>query len=101
MAYLILTRDRADGAAIRNAHRAEHYAYLQASQHRLIASGGIQDEDGRFVGGSIILDVDTLTDAKAFANGDPFSKAGLFDEVLVVRWIKAFFDGKQVPRDSG
>lgn len=98
MPYLIFTRDRADGQAIRAAHRAEHYAYLQANTHRLLASGGLQDENGSFDGGAIILDVDTLADAQAFADGDPFSRAGLFDEVIIVRWVKAFFDGKQVPR---
>ncbi|CAH1659402.1 YciI family protein [Chelatococcus asaccharovorans] len=95
MPYLIVTQDRADGKPIRDAHRAAHYAYLQANQGRLIASGGLQDENGQYVGGAIILDAETLADAQAFADGDPFSQAGLFDKVTIVRWVKAFFNGRQ------
>ncbi len=101
MPYLIVTRDCSEGASIRNAHRAAHFAYLQENQHLLIASGGIQDEEGQFIGGCIILDVDTMAEAQAFADGDPFSKAGLFGEISIARWFKAFFDGKQVPRGAG
>lgn len=99
MAYLIFTRDRSDGKPIRDANRAEHYAYLQAHQHRLIASGGVQGENGQFIGGAIILDVDTLDEAKAFVDADPFSRAGLFEDVIVARWAQAFLDGRQKARE--
>jgi uncharacterized protein YciI len=95
VAYMIYTRDRADGTPLRDTHRAEHYAYLRQHAHRLIASGGIQDEDRRYVGGMIVLDVDTLAEAEAFAAADPFTRAGLFEQVVITRWVQVFLNRRE------
>jgi len=95
MAYMIFTRDRAGGAEIRDAHRAQHYAYLRENAHRLIASGGVQDEKGNYAGGLIVLDVDTHAEAEAFAAADPFGRAELFDQVIIMRWVQAFLGGRE------
>ena len=95
MAYMIFTRDRAGGAGVRDAHRAQHYAYLRENAHRLIVSGGIQDENGNYVGGLIVLNVDTHAEAEVFAAADPFGRAELFDQVIIMRWVQAFFGGRE------
>ncbi|MFK7963836.1 MAG: YciI family protein [Burkholderiaceae bacterium] len=95
MPYAIITFDKPDALSIRVATRDEHVAYLKANQHRLIAAGGLIEDDGTGGLGSILLvDTDDRADAEQFAADDPFTKAGLFKKTLVMRWRKAFFDGE-------
>jgi hypothetical protein len=97
MAFAIYTRDKPGHKAVRDQHRAAHYAYLQSHALRLIASGGLQDDAGeRMLGGLIIIDVDTAEEARKFVDDDPFTRANLFGQVDIVRWKKVFFDGKRV-----
>ena len=97
MAFAIYTRDKAGHKAVRDEYRAAHYAYLQQNQHRLIASGGLQDDAGiEMFGGLIIIDVDSLDEVRDFVDHDPFTIADLFEKVDIVRWKIAFFDGKRV-----
>ncbi|SHK11312.1 hypothetical protein SAMN02745194_04197 [Roseomonas rosea] len=97
MTYLVLTLDKPGHRAVRDAHRADHYAYLIEHQARILAGGGLQDEEGGFIGGATLVEVETLAEAESFAAGDPLAKAGLFAEVKVLRWKKAFFDHARVP----
>lgn len=97
MPFLILTFDKAGHAHIRDAHRAAHYGHLRAHQAQLIASGGMRDEaDEHFIGGAIMLDTDSREAAEAFAASDPFTQAGLFERVEIVRWRPAFVNGQSV-----
>ncbi|KQZ46661.1 hypothetical protein ASD54_21865 [Rhizobium sp. Root149] len=99
MAFMIFTRDRSDGASIRDACRAEHYRYLQANAHLLVASGGLLNDSSAYSGGLILLNVATMAEAEAFIAGDPFTREGLFGEVILMPWVPAFLDGKQVPKN--
>ncbi|EIK93739.1 YciI-like protein [Pseudomonas sp. M47T1] len=97
MPFAIYTRDRPGAQAVRAEHRAAHYAYLQAHCAHLIASGGLQDEGGEvMIGGLIIIDFDTRAEVDRFVAGDPFTQAGLFEQLEVVPWKMAFFDGARV-----
>lgn len=94
MPYAIITFDKPNSLDIRAAARDEHVAYLKSNQHRLIAAGGlIEDDTTGGLGGIFLVDTDDRADAEKFANDDPFNKAGLFEKTLVIRWRKAFFDG--------
>lgn len=97
MPFLILTFDKAGHDRVRDEHRAAHYAHLRAHQAQLIASGGLRDDaDGKFIGGAIMLDTDSREEAERFAESDPFSRAGLFERVEIVRWRPAFLNGQSV-----
>lgn len=94
MAFLILTMDKPGTEQIRAQFRAQHYAFLEERIASLIASGGLQDDGGEsFIGAAILLDCDTRAEAEAFVAADPFTAAGLFESVNIVRWKKAFLDG--------
>lgn len=96
MPFMIYSVDKPDSKAIRDEHRAAHYAFLQQHQGKLLASGGLQDDSGeRFIGSSILLDVDTRAEAQAFVDEDPFTQAGLAQAVVISRWKKAFFNGER------
>lgn len=92
MPYMIITRDKPGAEDIRATHRAAHYAFLRSRQNILIASGGLQDDDGQFNGGLIVIDVDTRQEAEDFLRADPFHDAGLFGDVTISRWKQAFLD---------
>lgn len=97
MPFAIYTKDKPGAQAVRAEHRAAHYQYLQDHCAQLIASGGLHDEGATVMnGGLIIIDVDTRAEVERFVAGDPFTQAGLFEKVDVVRWKMAFFDGARV-----
>ena len=93
MPYIIQTRDKPDHLHVRTAARQEHLEYLEANKDKLLAAGALLDDDGTGGhGGVIIVDVEDRAEAEAFIANDPFSKAGLFENVTVTRWRKAYFN---------
>ena len=93
MPYAIITHDKPNPLHVRNQARAEHLEYLTANKHRLLAAGAIVDDGGEGgYGGIIIVDTEDRGEAEAFIRNDPFTKAGLFAGITVVRWRKAFFN---------
>ena len=97
MAYAVITRDKPGSAELRQARRAEHLAYLDANKNLLLAAGAQVEDDGSGGSGSILLvDTDDRAEAEKLVAGDPFTKAGLFDSVTVVRWRKVFFDKQRL-----
>jgi uncharacterized protein YciI len=59
----------------------------------LLAAGAVLDDDGSGAhGGVIIVDTDDRAEAETLIAEDPFTTAGLFQEVTVTRWRKAFFN---------
>lgn len=97
MPYAIITKDRADAGDLRQRLRAEHLAYLDARKSLLLAAGAQIEDDGTGgFGGILLVDTDDRKEAEAFAQGDPFTRGGLFESVTVVRWRKAFFAGENL-----
>jgi uncharacterized protein len=97
MPYAIQTLDKPGSADLRAAARPAHLDYLTANKHLLLAGGAITDDDGgRALGGILIVDTDERAVAERFIADDPFNKAGLFQQVTVTRWRKAFFNGERL-----
>lgn len=97
MAFLIVTYDNPGSGAIRDTHRAAHYAFLARHAPRLLASGGLQDDGGSpFHGAAILLDVDSQAEAEAFVAEDPFNAAGLFASISIERWKPAYLNGRRL-----
>ncbi len=93
MPFAIITVDKPNSLTLRNETRAEHLAYLDANKEKLLAAGAKSDENGEGgYGGIILVDTDDRAEAEAFIQNDPFTKAGLFSGIEVVRWRKAFFN---------
>ena len=93
MPYAIITRDKPNSLQLRNDTRQPHLEYLTANQDRLLAAGAQVDDAGQGgYGGIIIVDTEDRAEAEAFIQNDPFTKAGLFAGIEVVRWRKAFFN---------
>ena len=97
MPYVIQTQDKPGTADLRAKTRAAHLEYLTLSKHLLLAAGALIDDDGSGGhGGVLIVDTDDRTEAQRFIDEDPFTQAGLFEKVSVIRWRKAFFNKERL-----
>ena len=93
MPYAIITHDKPNSLALRNEVRGPHLEYLDRNKGKLLAAGAMTADDGEGgYGGIIIVDTEDRAEAEAFIRNDPFTKAGLFAGITVVRWRKAFFN---------
>lgn len=95
MPFLIETYDAPERAHVRQDRYAEHLDFLEENAELLLACGAKLTDDGAHADGGIYLvDLDTREEAEAFIARDPFSTGGLFRQVEVRRWRKAYLDGK-------
>lgn len=93
MLFIVLTTDKPDSAEIRAGNRPEHIDYLKSFGERIVAGGATLSDDGESMTGSFLLiDVADRAAAEAFATGDPFAKAGLFEKTEIRRWRKVIFN---------
>ncbi|MBA2933909.1 YciI family protein [Sphingomonas sp. CGMCC 1.13654] len=95
MPYFIETWDKPDHQQVRAAHRPAHLEFLAAHADTLLACGAKLHDDGQDRGGGVyIVAIEDRAEAEAFIAADPFSTAGLFERVSIIRWRKAYFDGR-------
>jgi uncharacterized protein YciI len=88
MLFLIHCTDGSGRAAIRAGNYEAHRAYLRDSAVDLKLAGPMVSDDGEArIGSVFVVDVPDRAAAEAFAAGDPFAKAGLFDRVLITRFL--------------
>jgi len=91
MLYAIISQDVADSLPLRKASREAHLARLNAlrDQGRLILAGphpaidASDPGDAGFTGSLVVAEFESLTDAQAWADADPYIAAGVYAEVTV------------------
>lgn len=91
MLYTIVSQDVVNSLPLRKESRPAHVARLKelAAQGRLIIAGpnpAIDAEDpgeAGFTGSLIIAEFDSLTEAQAWADADPYIAAGVYESVQV------------------
>ncbi|MFM2070329.1 MAG: hypothetical protein RLZZ623_592 [Actinomycetota bacterium] len=79
MRFVLHALDRPDSLALRLETRPRHLEYM-AGFDTLVA-GPMLDPDGKPCGSCIIVEVADQAAAEAFAAGDPYQLAGLFESV--------------------
>jgi len=90
MQFMIYGLDKPGSGEVRAANRAAHLAYLDGFAGNLIVAGPLLAEDGQAMIGSLLLmEFAGRAEAEAFAAGDPYRKAGLFQSVAITPWRKA------------
>ena len=93
MLYAIYCVDKPNSMDVRMANRPEHIEYLKSKEGQILVGGALLTEDGEgMLGSLLVIDAADAAAARAFADGDPFAKAGLFQSVSITRWRKAFFN---------
>ncbi len=92
MYFVINCIDKPGKLELRQKTRPDHINYLNKYENQIVAVGPtLNDELPN--GSVIIIELDDYEAAQAFAEGDPYSKVGLFEIVTIKPWKKVF------PRD--
>ena len=81
--YVLVCNDKPNSLELRLANREAHLAYARGFADRLKVAGPLLDEAGAMAGSLLILEADSLEDARAFNLSDPYQTAGLFASVQV------------------
>ena len=87
MLIALIARDKPGALQTRLDTRDAHVAYLKASGV-VSQAGPLLDEAGGMIGSLVILDVADMDAARAWADADPYAKAGLFASVELIPWKK-------------
>ena len=89
MAFVLYCVDKADHGHVRAENRPAHLDYLNSNLDRILIAGPITSDDGETVIGSVIIvSDDQRAAAEDFAAGDPYAKAGLFENVTITAYRK-------------
>jgi uncharacterized protein YciI len=91
MWYAIMSKDVEDSLERRASARPEHLARVNTlvDEGRLLLAGphpavdALEPGAAGFTGSLIIAEFDSLEDAQAWANDDPYVKAGVYSSVTV------------------
>lgn len=86
MLYAVICRDKPGHLHVRQSTRAAHLAYIEDTG--IVTMAGPFLEGGEMCGSLVILETGSLASAQAWAAGDPYKAAGLFESVTVTEWKK-------------
>lgn len=86
MLIALIARDKQGALQTRKDNRAAHLAYIEETG--VVTQAGPLIVAGEMAGSLVILDVADMSAAEAWAAGDPYAKAGLFEAVELVEWKK-------------
>lgn len=84
--YAVICKDRTGALPLRQENRPAHLDYID--QTGIVFMAGPLLEKGEMAGSLVILDAPDLAGAEAWAEGDPYAKAGLFESVTIREWKK-------------
>ena len=87
MRVALICIDKPDALQTRTDNRAAHLAHIAATGVVEMA-GPFLNVQGQMTGSLIILNVESLANAQEWAMLDPYSKAGLFQSVMISEWKK-------------
>ncbi|HXV29178.1 MAG TPA: YciI-like protein [Sinorhizobium sp.] len=91
MLFALLCTDKPGALQLRLDTRPDHLAYLNELNARgvLKIAGPFLGEDGKPTGSLVIVKAQTIEEAKAIAEADPYAKAGLFQnlEIKAYNWV--------------
>ncbi len=87
MLIALVARDRPGALQTRLRTRDAHLEYIRETG--VVAQAGpLLGPDGEMIGSLVILDVQDIAAAEAWAENDPYAKAGLFESVELIPWKK-------------
>ncbi len=86
MLIALIARDKAGALQTRLDNRTAHLAYIEETG--VVAQAGPLLDGDAMIGSLVILDVENLAAAEAWAANDPYALADLFDSVELIPWKK-------------
>ncbi|MEZ2223013.1 YciI-like protein [Rhizobium sp. RCC_161_2] len=91
MLFAFVCKDKPGHLNVRMDTRPAHVEHLNKlnAEGTLKMAGPFLDADGKPNGSLVIVNADTIEAAKAIADSDPYTKAGLFESVEVkpFNWV--------------
>ncbi|WP_306153151.1 YciI family protein [Roseovarius sp. MMSF_3281] len=87
MLIALIARDKPGALNIRKANRDAHLSYVKETGV-VSQAGPLLDDEGEMTGSLVILEVEDMSAAQAWADDDPYAKAGLFASVDLIPWKK-------------
>ena len=87
MLVALIAKDKPGALQTRKDNREAHLAYIEETG-AVSQAGPLLDADEQMIGSLVILDVADMAAAQAWADGDPYAKAGLFESVELIPWKK-------------
>ncbi len=86
MLIALIARDKDGALQTRLDNRSAHLAYIEETG--VVSQAGPLLDGEAMIGSLIILDVADMAAAQAWADNDPYAKAGLFQSVELIAWKK-------------
>lgn len=87
MLIALMAKDKTGALQTRKDNRDAHLAYIKDTGV-VSQAGPLLDDAGAMCGSLVILDVDNMAAASAWAAADPYALAGLFASVELIHWNK-------------
>lgn len=87
MLVALVARDKPDSLGIRMENRPAHREYI-ANSSAVRMAGPLLNAEGDMHGSLIVLEVEAMAEAEAWAANDPYATAGLFEAVTLDEWNK-------------
>lgn len=81
--FILLCRDKADALPLRIETRPAHLDYIASKGDAVLIAGPILDDAGDPAGSMLVINATDGQAAQAFAENDPYAKAGLFESVEI------------------
>ena len=83
--FVVHALDRPDMAVARQENRPAHRARLRDHSHpvKVHIGGPLLDGRGAMCGTMLVIEAETEGNVAGFLDGDPYSKAGIYDEVTI------------------
>lgn len=93
--FILNARDKAGALEVRMANRPAHLDWAKGAADKIRMGGPVFAEDGETFAGSVfVIEMDSLADVHAWAEEDPYTKAGLFESVEIKHFAWLLGDGK-------
>ena len=92
MLFAFICKDKPGHLNVRMETRPAHVEHLNKlnAEGTLKIAGPFLDADGKPCGSLVIVKADSIEAARAIADADPYTKAGLFETVEVKAWNWVF-----------
>ena len=86
MQFALVAHDRPNSVARRLEMRPEHLKHLDSLGDTLKLAGPFLDDAGEMIGTIMVIEAQSLEEAREMFNRDPFVRENLFDQVTIKPW---------------
>ena len=76
--FAVIAWDVPDSAALRAAHRDDHFAHIATIIDRVAVAGPLKDDAGAIIGSLVVLNAQSVEEAEGVLRSDPYFKAGVW-----------------------